>query len=164
MVRAEPRSARWRRPLAPAGGRRQRLLPIATATLLFLLALLPRLVGLGEATTEDEDQWIERSGNFARALSDGAWRGTYQIGHPGVTTMWLTTLSLGPSRAAQFADRERGDRLVTQVADFQPALHAARPWFAVLNALLATGCGLLAARLLGRGPGLLGGLLLALDP
>ena len=117
---------------------------LATCILLFLLALLPRLVGLGEATTEDEDQWIQRSGNFARALSLGTWRETYQIGHPGVTTMWVTNLALGNGWARHFANQERGQPLVTQVADFLPALHVARVPFAVLNALLVTACGLLA--------------------
>lgn len=137
---------------------------VALLLLLFLLALPPRLAGLGEATTEDEDQWVQRSGGFARALALGDWRGTFQIGHPGVTTMWLTTLALGLERARQFADRERGDRLVTQVADFVPALRTARLPFALLGALLTTLCGALAWRLYGAGPGLAGGLLLALDP
>src|SRR5438094_6560651 len=137
---------------------------VVGAALLFALALLPRLIGLGEATTEDEDQWVARSGNFAQALSVGAWRGTYQVGHPGVTTMWATDLGLGPGRARHFAIEERKERLVTQVADFLPALRAARVPFAVLNALLATACGLLAGRLFGPGPGLLAGLLMALEP
>jgi hypothetical protein len=132
--------------------------------LLFALALLVRLVGLGEATTEDEDQWMLRSGNFARALSKGAWSETFQVGHPGVTTMWLTTLSLGPQRTRAFAREEHQERLVTQVADFLPALGTARLSFAFLGALLAAGCGLLVWRLFGAGPGIVGGLLLALEP
>lgn len=137
---------------------------LLTVALLFAAALLPRLLGLGEATTEDEDQWMMRTGNFARALGAGEWRGTFQIGHPGATTMWLADLALGRERAQRFANGMRGERLVTQVEDFVPALHAARLPFAVLNAALVVGCGLLAARLFGRGPGLLAGLLLALDP
>jgi hypothetical protein len=137
---------------------------LAVVPLLFLLALLPRLVGLGEATTEDEDQWVQRTGNFALALSRGQWRNTYQIGHPGVTTMWVTELALGRDRARAFAVQERGDRHVTQVEDFLPALRTARIPFAILSALLATACGLLAARLFGPGPGLLAGLLLGLEP
>src|SRR6266487_5534134 len=129
----------------PAGARAG--LCLATAVLLFLLALVPRLIGLGEATTEDEDQWIARSGGFARAVALGSWRETYQIGHPGVTTMWVTDLGLGQDRARRFAAQERTERLVTQVGDFLPALHTARVPFAVLNALLAAACGLLAGRL-----------------
>jgi hypothetical protein len=131
---------------------------------LFLVSLLPRLVGLGEATTEDEDQWIQRSGNFARALDNGQWQATYQVGHPGVSAMWLTSLSLGHERARQFATEERSERLVTQVEDFLPALRAARLRFAIVNAALAAACGLLAWRLFGFGPGLLAGVLLAFDP
>src|SRR5205823_14810066 len=58
----------------------------------------------------------------------------------------------------------RGDRIVTNVADFLPALHAARVPFAVVNALLAVACAGLAGRLFGLGPGLIGGVLLALEP
>lgn len=147
---------------APAAAGRRWASAVLAA--LFALALLPRLVGLGEAVTEDEDQWIQRSGGFARALDQGAWRGTFQIGHPGVTAMWLTTLALGTERARRFAIPERDERLVSQVEDFLPALHAARPLFAVVNAALVTLCGALAWRLFGPGPGLLAGLLAALEP
>src|SRR5688572_12980098 len=119
--------------------------PLPRSALLFLalllLSLLPRFAGLGEATTEDEDQWIGRTGGFARALATGAWRGTYQIGHPGVTTMWLTELSLGIDRARRFSGAERGDRQVTTLPDFLPALHTARVPFALASALLAALCG-----------------------
>ncbi|MBA2448964.1 MAG: glycosyltransferase family 39 protein, partial [Chloroflexi bacterium] len=116
------------------------------------------------ATTEDEDQWIQRTGGFAVALVTGQWRGTYQIGHPGVTTMWVTDLALGQDRARAFATRGREEQHVSQVPDFLPALRTARVPFALLSALLATVCGLLAGRLFGPGPGVLAGLLLALDP
>jgi hypothetical protein len=131
---------------------------------LFVLGLLPRLAGVGEATTEDEDQWIQRSGNFARALASGRLEATYQVGHPGVTTMWVSSLALGQERVRQFASQERSERLVTQVDGFLSALHTARVSFAFLNTLLSAACGLLAWRLLGAGPGLLASLLLAFDP
>ena len=149
------------RDLFSASPRRRWLLP--ALLLLVLLALPPRLLGLGEAVTEDEDQWIGRTGNFARALEHGAWRDTFQIGHPGVTTMWLTALALGPD-ATRFSAAERPERVVTRTPGFLPALHQARLPFLALNALLVGVCGLLAWRLLGPGPGLLAGLLMALEP
>src|SRR5205823_2136737 len=54
----------------------------AAFALLFWLALLPRLLGLGEGTTEDEDQWIARSGGFARALQRGRRGRAALIGPP----------------------------------------------------------------------------------
>ena len=143
---------------------------------MFVAGLAPRLLGLGGAATEDEDQWIDRSGSFARAITGGEWRRTYLTGHPGVTVMWLTTLALGPTRAAELGEAARpptppgmptlasGRVPVTTMPDFLAALHLARVPFAALNAALAALVGMLAWRLLGAGPGLLAGLLLALDP
>ena len=125
--------------------------------------MVARLPGLGEATTEDEDQWILRSGGFSRALASGQLRGTFQIGHPGVTTMWLVDLGLGRDRSRTFSEVTRDGLLVTQVPDFLPALHQARLPFAVVNALLAVLNAALAWRLLGA-LALIGGLLLALAP
>jgi hypothetical protein len=51
--------------------------------LLFVVALLTRFIGLSGAVTEDEDQWIARSGTFANGLATGAWQRTYLTGHPG---------------------------------------------------------------------------------
>ena len=163
---AAPAATLSSEPPAPIAVQRPRVsgyLPLAAA-LLFILALLPRLIGLGEATTEDEDQWILRTGNFARALEAGTWKGTYQIGHPGVTTMWLTDFELGGERARRFASGVRTESRVTEVPDFLAALHAARVPFAIANAALVALIALLAARIFGGGPGLLAGLLLALDP
>jgi hypothetical protein len=136
----------------------------ALALLLLVVAAGPRLAGLGEATTEDEDQWMARSGGFAQALASRDWRATFQIGHPGVTTMWVAVLGLGLERAREFAPAERSERLVTQHEDFKPALEQARRGFVLANAALVAGCGLLARRLFGSGPGVLAGLLLALEP
>ena len=38
---------------------------------LFVLALLPRIVGGPVFVTPDEDNWMRRTGNFARALERG---------------------------------------------------------------------------------------------
>jgi len=160
------------RPATPVGR------PVAALLLvsLFVVALLPRTIGLGGAVTEDEDQWIDRSGTFARALLDGEWRRTFLTGHPGVTVMWLTTAALGPTRAASYGEAARpptppggpvlisGKVPVTTMPDFLSTIHRARIAFVVVNAALAALVGLLAARVFGLGPGVLGGLLLALDP
>ena len=131
--------------------------------LLFLVALGTRAIGLGGAVTEDEDQWIARSGTFAKGLATEDWRRTYLTGHPGVTTMWLTTLTLGLDRTMPF-ERTVGAPDVTTVPDFLPALERARVPFAVLQAGLVVVVAVLAGRLLGAGIGLTSGLLLAADP
>lgn len=131
--------------------------------LLFVVALLTRAIGLGGAVTEDEDQWIARSGTFANGLATGAWQRTYLTGHPGVTVMWLTTLTLGLDRTAPF-ERAANAPDVTTVPDFLPALARARVPFIVLQAGLVALAAVLVGRLLGAGIGLIAGLLLAADP
>jgi hypothetical protein len=135
---------------------------LAAMVTLCALALGLRLIGLGGAVTEDEDQWIGRSGVFARALARGEWGRTYLTGHPGVTVMWLTTSTLGLDRASALATRTGQD--VTTLPDFLPALQVARVTFAVVQALLVVATALMVGRPLGHPVGLLAGLLLAAEP
>jgi hypothetical protein len=130
---------------------------------LFAVAFGVRAIGLGGAVTEDEDQWIARSGAFAHGLAAHEWRRTYLTGHPGVTVMWLTTLTLGIDRTRPF-ERATGAPDVTTVPDFLPALDRARVPFVVLQAGLVVVSAVLAGRLLGAGTGLVAGLLLAAEP
>ena len=60
--------------------------------LLFLAALVPRLMVLDTYVTADERKWLNRSGNFYLALSQGDWASTLQKAHPGVTVTWLGML------------------------------------------------------------------------
>jgi 4-amino-4-deoxy-L-arabinose transferase-like glycosyltransferase len=130
---------------------------------LFALALGARLIGLGGAVTEDEDQWIARSGTFAGGLATGNWQRTYLTGHPGVTVMWLTTLTLGVERTRLF-ERASNAPDVTTVLEFLPALERARLPFAVLQAGLVVLSAALVARLLGGAIALVAGGLLAAEP
>jgi hypothetical protein len=120
--------------------------------------------------TADEDTWVGLAGNFARAVSTGQYARTYQLGHPGVTSLWVDLLGIGVERAAQFAGlvQFQGSvvtrRAVSDAPDFLPALAAARVAHATVNAVLIGLIGLLAWRLLGAVPALFAGLLLALDP
>lgn len=143
---------------------RTQLVGTALCVLVFSAALAVRLIGLGGAVTEDEDQWIGRAGNFARAVSAGDWTRTFQTGHPGITVMWLATLAAGPDRAIGFGSPARGNQLVTEVPGFLATLAVARVPFSVINAALAVLIGLLGCRVVGVGPGLCGAVLLALDP
>lgn len=136
---------------------------VLALALLFLMALGTRMIGLGGAVTEDEDQWIWRAGTFARGLDAQDWRRTYLTGHPGVTVMWLTTLTLGVERTIPF-DHPVGGPDVTVIPGFLPALERARVPFAVLQAGLVVVAATLTARLLGRETGLIAGLLFVAEP
>lgn len=67
------------------------LLPL----ILFLIAFLPRVASLGTVLTADQDIWITRSLAFFNAIMQHDWANTLQTSHPGVTTMWLSGISLG---------------------------------------------------------------------
>jgi hypothetical protein len=131
--------------------------------LLFLVALGARTIGLGGAVTEDEDQWIWRAGTFATGLDSHDWRRTYLTGHPGVTVMWLTVLTLGTERAMTY-DHPVGGPDVTVMPDFLASLDRARVPFTVIQAGLVVLAAALFGRLLGPVMGLVGGLLMAADP
>ncbi|MBK9940062.1 MAG: glycosyltransferase family 39 protein [Kouleothrix sp.] len=60
-----------------------------------LVALLPRVLGLGVFLSGDESQfWLRRSQVFLSALRAHDWLATAITTHPGVTTMWLGSAGL----------------------------------------------------------------------
>ncbi|MEO6077801.1 MAG: glycosyltransferase family 39 protein, partial [Candidatus Andersenbacteria bacterium] len=61
---------------------------------LFVVALLPRIIGLGAFLTADEKNWIGRSFEFVRAFHDLRFNDMLQTTHPGVTTLWVSGLAL----------------------------------------------------------------------
>ena len=61
---------------------------VALLTLALLALGLPRLLALGRFVTADEPAWGKNSASFYYALSTGDYAATYQLAHPGVTTMW----------------------------------------------------------------------------
>ena len=73
--------------------------------LILALALAPRLVGLEQHLTADDQDWVQRVARFGRALGRGDLAATYQSGHPGVTVLWLAALAFGPERTAELAAR-----------------------------------------------------------
>jgi hypothetical protein len=131
---------------------------------IFLLALLPRLLSLDLFPTSDEDSWMRRTGGFTYGLVNGQLGRTYQNGHPGVTTMWLSLFSQGTDGALRFADRVHDSRFVGQVPGYMDGLAQARLGFAVLAALGVAVSGLLTLRLFGLGPAVLTGTALAAEP
>ena len=127
------------------------------------LALALRMPDLDRYTTGDESRWVQRASDFWALVRQGDDRQTFIIGHPGVTTMWTALAGLGPDRAEQARFGARGTD-VTHRPDYMESLAAARRAFALANSLIVVVLALLFWRLVGPGPGLVAGLLLAADP
>jgi hypothetical protein len=132
---------------------------------LLTLALAPRLIELRPTVTSDEAYWVQRSLRFGAALARGDFAQTYRSGHPGVTTMWVGLIGIGPSRLEPFLPvRFTNYTTLEKAPGYNDALFAARKAIAVTTALLLVGAAALAWRLLGPGPALTGSALIALDP
>lgn len=136
---------------------------VSALALLFVLAVGARLVGITLFITSDEDNWMRRAGNFTQAIHDGELERTFQSGHPGVTTMWITRIVVGPE-IERLAGYTVQDHPVTRVPGFMDLLIRARVGIIVVNSALLVTAVALAWRLLGFGPAVLGGILVALDP
>jgi 4-amino-4-deoxy-L-arabinose transferase-like glycosyltransferase len=145
------------------------------ALAVFVLALVPRVLNLDAFVTPDEMRWVCRAANFRDALRLGRLAETYQTEHPGVTTMALGALALPPESQIDWprvcsTDWAQGDnpqpdieyytgRRLRAVGIFQARLPVA-----VTNAAIVAGIFLLAEPLLGPLAGLVGAVLVALDP
>ena len=157
----------WQRPFVPPKSRS--LLPI-----LFVIALLPRLLALGQYITPDELNWVHRSVIFHQAVGRGEWAATLTTGHPGVLTTWLGALGvqvqlwLRPSDTAVY-------EWITHLAWLAPENTAAFPHLATflsagrLAVAIANSLGLvsifcLGRRLVGDWPAAMAMALLAMDP
>jgi len=133
-----------------------------------LWALLPRLLDLDAFLTLDEYLWLDRSRHFLLALQTHAWARTFQTGHPGITTMWAGGLGLGlyglrhgMIRSGAFVPFLQSLTWDHQHPDLLPYL---RMPIAVVTVLGVVGVAYLLTRLFDRRVGLIGGLLLGLDP
>jgi 4-amino-4-deoxy-L-arabinose transferase-like glycosyltransferase len=141
---------------------------VVTSLGLFLLALLPRAIGLGVFVTADEAKWVYRSAQFLGALLRGDLAGTVVNLTPAVTTTWLGSLGLavyyGLHRAAlgvPFAD------WLASLPEFRAdidVLIAVRWPMVLLTSASVVAFYYLASRLTTRRVALLFALLLAFDP
>jgi len=84
--------------------RRAGAIEIACLAAALAVAGWARSAALDRYLASDELRWLCRSVNFQVALAEGDWRGTFQVGHPGVLTMWLGTLALPLARAGQWRE------------------------------------------------------------
>jgi len=136
------------------------------ALLLFVAALLPRIFGLDQFLTSDENTNIFFAGSdVIAAFLQGDYRGTYWHFYPGVTMSWLDAIGmtgqygldiLAGQSPPPFVDYIYGDILSLVVANRLP--------YAILSALSIPVIYLLARKLLPELMALLGALFLAFDP
>lgn len=153
----ESASGRWLRLGSPAS--------VLVIVAVFVLALCPRLVELERTITSDEGYWMQRTLRFGAALSRGDFLSTYRSGHPGVTTMWVGLLGVGPERLETLKSPDLINHVrLERHPLYLETLMAARRAMVVAGAALISLVALLTWRLLGPGPALVGGSLLALDP
>ncbi|MFQ5612672.1 MAG: ArnT family glycosyltransferase [Anaerolineae bacterium] len=133
---------------------------------LFLLALAPRLPGLGQFLTSDEQTNIFAAGSdVITALLRGDLAGTYWHFYPGVTMTWTDAIGLGLgwllARLGGDSSLAFSQYLYGNLVDL---LVAARLPYAVLSALFSPALFVLLRRLFDDGLALAAALLVALDP
>jgi 4-amino-4-deoxy-L-arabinose transferase-like glycosyltransferase len=156
------------RPGGGAGPRSVRLslaFQLALAGLaLFALALAPRLIGVEQHLTADDQDWVRRVTRFGMAVQRGSLRETYQSGHPGVPVLWLSWLAIGPERLAELRLHVDNVGLLEKSPTYLDAVFATRRALALASAGLTVLLAFLVWRLFGPGPAVLAGLLLANEP
>lgn len=69
----------------------------------FVLALLPRIVGLGSFMTADEDDQIMFATHFLKSALQGDFAGALVIGYPGVPTLIFGAVGVGVRYLAHYA-------------------------------------------------------------
>ena len=150
----------------------RRWLTWAVPLAVFLLALIPRLLGLDVFLTADEDDQLRFASGFLTAILARDWAQAVLLGYPGVPTMAFGGLGLGlryllhswgwaPLTAA-------GPDLVSTlnlVTDYPlDYIQAARLPMAVIASLAVLGMYLLMRRLVDGRIALVAALLIAFDP
>ncbi len=156
----------------------RRILEVLLVAAIFATAGWMRLTDLDRFIASDELRWTCRSINFHAALAEGRFADTFQVGHPGVITMWLGTLGLplgdaGPWRELAATTEGCTDLDALDDAGMEgmmqsvaPLLFKARRGIALGTTamLLVLYLVLRAGVRLGAGPALGGLVLLAFDP
>lgn len=150
---------------ATAGGYRALALPLAVAVAVFAISFGVRLAELDRTVTADEGYWMQRSIRFGAALARFDPASTLRAGHPGVTVMWTGLLGMGAEQASgYFGSRYAAYEILQRAPDYLDLLSSARRAVALVVAVLIAASVLLAWRLLGGGPAVVGGAILTLDP
>lgn len=126
------------------------------AGIIFLIALVPRLVGIGVFLTADEKSWMGRGVNFLQAVQEFHFNETFQTTHPGIPALWLVGTSA---------------RIIARVntipfnAEFlQQFIYGTQTTFALVNSLLVAAVFLALRRLTKPWIARTAALVIALDP
>jgi hypothetical protein len=145
----------------------------AAVVLVFLATWLPRGLALDRLVTPDEPTWLTGAADFYQALSRGDFANTYQLEHPGVTTLWAGVAGFlwrypayaaeGPGEHAWDAG-EVGPFLRQQGREPLEILAAGRSVMVLAVTVTLTAAFRVAVRLFDWGTALVGGLLMAADP
>ena len=141
-------------------------------TFLILAIWLPRGYSLDKFVSTDEIAWLVRSANFYYALGQRNLEGTFQKGHPGVTTMWVNTAAFlieHPEyrgfQQGQFDSFLTFERFAdSQGIDSHAVLVKGRSIMVGVHTILLIIGFYLARRLIGFMPALVGFLLLIFEP
>jgi hypothetical protein len=155
--------------------KRDRRREVSNCIFIFIVALLPRVIGLDVFMSQDEGHWVRRSMLFLLALLKGNLFGTIlETGHPGITTVWMGTIGLvvkylvgalstgTPVSGAALQQSLEPVPLYWQVG--LNYLEATRVPMALLTALGVVGIYVLTRKLLGSQIALAGAFLVAFDP
>jgi len=138
------------------------------ALVLWVAALIPRILDLNVFATVDEAKWVYRSAQFLAALLQGDLAGTVVNLTPAVTTTWLGSLGLMLLRVLQGIDTNipllEWLRSQPEFRVEMNVLAAVRCPAALLGSLGVVALYLLARRLINHRVALVFGALLALDP
>lgn len=137
-----------------------------------LVIWLPRGFSLDKFVSTDEIPWLVRSANFYYALGQRDFEGTFQIGHPGVTTMWVNTMAFLIEHPeyrgfgqGQFDSFLTFDRFAdSQDIDSHAVLIMGRSIMVGIHTILLIIGFYLAKRLIGFWPALVGFLLICFEP
>ncbi|MGQ9583900.1 MAG: ArnT family glycosyltransferase [Anaerolineae bacterium] len=152
-----------------------RLRQWAIACILSVLAAVPRLWGLGATVTWDEPMWAFRSARFLHALTEHKPADTFQVGAPGVITMWSGATGIAFERFGLRRHEDAWNQVIRQPSlDLEDQatlkalgqfLPATRVPLALLSAM-TVGLAFLWLRRLGirQSIALLAGCFMALDP
>jgi hypothetical protein len=140
---------------------------------LFMAFLLPRGLALNRLVTPDEVTWLTASSNFYWSLTHADLAHTYQLEHPGVTTMWAGTAgfawrfpeyqSKGPGQMS-LAEQEPGSVLRSLGHDPLELITTGRAFLVIGIVLVLAAAFLCAIPLFGLWLAVIGFLLIAFDP
>lgn len=126
------------------------------ALIILVVALVPRLYGIGLFLTADEKNWVGRSAEFIKAWRHLRINDTLQTTHPGITVLWVSGLAVYTAQAVYHTVFNFGD--ILKFATFVQVP------MAVINSLLVVAVFVVLRKLLSRSLAFIAGLALALDP